>query len=85
MYADVLLEGNWMVFRGYAGDAQISVLVQIANSTILHALATRKVNGATSYNLDGKEITEEQAGKIIHRAIKWNFADWQPEWFNLPE
>ena len=85
MYADVLLEGNWMVFRGNSGDAQVSVLVQIVNSTLMHTLATRKENGVTGYNLDGKEITEEQANKIIHRGIKWNFGDWQPEWFDLPE
>lgn len=84
-YADVILDGNWVVFRGYMGDNQGVVAIQMMNSTVLHVLAGVTKDGKTTYNLDNKDITKEQGDKIIHRSIKWNFADWQPTWYDLPD
>ncbi len=83
-YADVVLEGNWVVFRGYENNKQGTIALQLMNSTVLHILTGMKENGKTTYMLDSREITEEQGDRILLRAIKWNFADWQPTWYDLP-
>lgn len=86
IYADVILEGNWVVFRGYANNSPVTIAFQLLSSVAAHTLVSvSDQDGKETYVLDDKEIPKAEADKILHRGIKWNFSYWQPEWIDIPK